>query len=250
MGGAQNKQTKAMAAGSLIDELLTTDGTRVRVIVRSHDAKGTVVDDPTDRRLKQTQEQFETIQAEGQIPCLRHEYESARNVANAIRDKAAARGFPIHTGEFQVAIRWIETADDGTEVPCKCKMDVFHPHGLVQDIKRLADCSREGVRRAVRQFGYDIQSAAYLSAVRATFAELEGRERFQLVCAEDEAPFPLSIVEMSGPMLELGNRKWRHAVNLWARLTNERPAGNWPDYSDAPMRIEPTTWELSEAEFN
>lgn len=250
LGGVPTKSTAAMNSGTLIDEILTTDGQRIRVIESATDAKGNVVHFPRNKKLANTREQILRIEEAGHIACLSHELESAKDVARAVIAKARKMRCPIDGGRNQLALSWTETADDGTPVECRCKMDVFHrPTGVIQDIKRLANVSAGGCRRAFRQFSYDLQGAAYVSAVESCFPDLQGRARFQLICTEESEPYPLTPVDLRGSMLELGRMKWRRAVNLWARLMREKPNGDWPDYVDKPITIEPSSWELEEETF-
>lgn len=239
LGGQPRKPTASMLDGSILDEFLTNGSARLEVIELARPAKGPAIV-PTNYKLDDTQRQRDAILAAGKVPCLVRELEEAEERAAAITDKAAAQGSPLD-GERQVAIEWTELADDGTPVLCRCRMDFFRTSGLVQDLKLLHDVSPEGCRRAFRAFGYDLQGAAYLSAVRALMPALVGRERFQLVCAEPEPPYPVTIVDLDGGRLDLGRMKWRRAVNTWATCMR---TDTWPDYATAPISLEPSQWEL------
>jgi hypothetical protein len=47
-------------------------------------------------------------------------------------------------------------------------------------------------------------------------------------------------------MLELGNARWRYAINKWARCIN---SGMWPGYEEQEvLRVEASSWSLEEAQ--
>lgn len=243
LGGKRRKPTSAMLDGSILDELLTNGSARLRVIESAQPSKGPAIV-PENYKLDDTQRQRDAILASGLVPCLPREIVEAEARAEAILRKAAAQGCALD-GRRQVALAWVELADDGTEVQCRCRMDFLHDSGLIQDLKLSHDVSPDGCRRMFRAFGYDLQGAAYLSAVNALWPHLVGRSRFQLICAESEEPYPVTVVDLDGGRLELGQMKWRRAVNTWAQCMR---TNTWPDYTTGPISIEPSPWEL-ESEY-
>jgi hypothetical protein len=247
LGGQGTDRTKAMKAGSVIDELLTTNGDRVQVVANVHTAKGDLVEYPANWNLKSAQERRDQLESEGFLPVLRHEYENAKATVAAIIAKAEAMRCPINRGVYQLAMAWTETADDGTEVQCRCKLDYCEPErGVIRDLKRLASAHPESCVRAMSAFGYDIQGAAYRRAFVANHPRLVGRESFQLICVEDKPPYPVTPVDLTGGFLALGESKWQRAVNLWARCLRDNV---WPDYVTGPVRPEPKPWMI-EDEFS
>jgi len=123
-------------------------------------------------------------------------------------------------------------------VLCKIRPDWLPDgHDVIVDLKTAASASFKDFSRAAYLFGYDIQAALY----RRIYAQvcLAAKPSFIHVVVENEPPYDCAIYEMDKEALESGNRKVRHALDIWAQCEK---SGYWPgigyDYTEREYRIE------------
>jgi hypothetical protein len=97
--------------------------------------------------------------------------------------------------------------------------------------------------RRISDMGLQIQAAAYVEAVEALHAELEGRIRFIFQWQEQKPPYALSPpIEMTEAFMALGRAQWQAAGLLWDKALKH---GTFPSYSRQPFPARPPPWELS-----
>ncbi len=92
------------------------------------------------------------------------------------------------------------------------------------------------------EYGYDVQRAAYTSALRTIKPELAGREDFVFLFCEIEEPFCVTPVRPDGQFRDLGQRRWERAVQTWRDCLR---FDNWPGYSDRIIDVAPMPWALA-----
>jgi hypothetical protein len=112
----------------------------------------------------------------------------------------------------------------------KGRCDALTPDPLI-DLKKVADGVGYKVQRAAEDFGYHIQAAIY--------CQLFKRERFMLICVEDEPPYDVCPYEFSPGNLRRGARE---AADLIARVLQCEETGCWPGRSDTPIMLEAPAW--------
>ena len=228
LGGKARLASKAMDAGTLAHSLLLDGGTGLRVL------------DFDSWRTKASQEARDTARAEGLTPVLADDYNAVSLVAAAFARKLSDRGILLD-GKSGAVLTWVEDSDYGP-VQCRAMLDhFFEQRGSYLEFKTTGSADAESCMRVAWNMGYDIQLAAYTSAIEHVFPSLAGRGRSFLAFGELDEPHCLSVYEPDGPFRQIGAMRWQRAVNIWAKCTKD---GVWPEYQphDAIELISVPMW--------
>jgi hypothetical protein len=231
LGGKAGKPTKATDAGSLIHSLML-DGGKGICEIYFDSFKSAAAQKDRDAAI-----------VRGEVPVLSKDIEEGRRTAEILKLRLAEHGM-VFDGETETVALWTETADDGTRVPCRGMIDHFSlPRAMVDDLKTARSASLEKLPRHMTDYGYDIQAAAYTSAVQKIHPELIGRVQFAFGFCELDDPYAVTVIERgnSGSMFELGEMRWRRAVNIFARCLN---TGRWPAYATKRVRLDAPAYVL------
>lgn len=234
-GGAGSESTDAQDEGSIFHSLVLGKGTQAAVI-------------PAESfRTKAAQAERDAAAASGRIPILKHKYEVLVEMADRTRERLADFGVRFN-GRSELAVTWRERVhcSDAT-VQCRAMFDhVVLNDGVIFDLKKARDAHPDKCSRSISEYGYDIQWAAYTSAMRALRPELAGKEEMIFLFCEPAAPYDVTPVRLGGEFRALGEFRWRRAVSLWHQCTT---TGRWPGYTDRPVEASPPTWALMKAQF-
>ena len=145
-------------------------------------------------------------------------------------------------------IEWHET-DSGTGAPVVCRgmLDHFEVGAIatVYDLKTTESAAPPACERSAYLYGYDIQAAAYTSAVTKLHPEMAGLVEFVFLFAETTPPYAVYPCRPDGTFRELGERRWQRAVDLWAGCLR---TGQWPGYTQHVGLLSAPTWALSQEE--
>lgn len=217
--------TSARDNGSLMHNLLFGGGQEIVTV----EAK--------DWRTKAAQEQRDAALARGAMPVLARVYAEACAVASIYHAQLLDLGVnPLACGREAVAL-WHEGS-----VLCRARFDLVNAdEGVVYDAKFLRNGRPRDFGRAMVYDGYDIQAAAYVSALSAIRPELAGRCRMEFLLCETSPPYAVARATPAGSMRTLGEQRWRRALSTWARCLEEN---EWPGYGEA--EIEAPAWSLTE----
>lgn len=232
LGRSPRESTDAQEAGTLAHAILLGTSRSVCVI------------DADNYRSKAAQEQRDAAAAAGAIPVLRLVLDAAHREAESMRAALADAGVSLD-GQSELSAVWVEHAYDGTEVWCRSRLDHLRADGCsIVDLKRALSAHPLACQRRMHGYAYDIQHAAYVSAVEHLRPELAGRVAMQFAFLE---PLPsgrvvVTVVRPTGTMRELGQRRWKRAVDLWAKCLG---SGKWPGYTDGPIDVEAAPWALA-----
>lgn len=230
-GGASRDATRSMDRGTLVHRLLLHAGAQVIIL------------NADDWRTKAAREQRDAGTAAGFIVCLQKEHDAAVDAVKHFAHQLVDFGIKLD-GVSEAVVFWTETADDGTEVPCRLMTDHWSPtQGRIFDVKNARTANPQKLDRYMFEFGCDIQAAAYLSAFTKLYPERAGRLDFWNLFCEFEPPYCLTPVVPASSMLELGERRWRRAINTWARCMK---ANSWPPYATKPVYIDAPAWALNQ----
>jgi hypothetical protein len=194
-----------------------------------------------DYKTNEAKRLRKSAREQGALPILEHKLPEAKEAAERIRDRLKLKYGIELTGKSEVTVIWDEEADDGTLVRCRAQMDhLLLPRIL--DLKMTGDASEDAVTSRVSQLDYQIQGAAYTSGIEHAVPELVGRVEFELINCEPFKPYAVRRADMAGSMRELGQRKWRRAVNTWARCLR---TNHWEDYPVETLHVEAKPWQLN-----
>lgn len=235
LGNQPSEPSKAMETGTLIHALVL--GTPLNMSVVNAD----------NYRTKAAQEQREEAHAKGLTPILAREIDDIQAVAFSITALLHAEGIDL-TGQSEVVAVWEEDTPDGP-VLCRGRMDhLIRERGLIFDLKTTASAHPDKCAKACIEYGYDIQCAAYTSAIHKLVPEVAGRESFTWLFVEtlpvgSPRRAILTVAQPDGAMRELGRARWESACATWARCL---ASDVWPAYSVGVASLTPPAWAMRE----
>lgn len=232
LGGHRWEPTTASDMGSAIHNILLEGGNRISVIYAD------------DYRKSQAQELRDSARAAGSIPILKAKHEQAKEVCLAISKQMLSLGVPLD-GDSELAVTWTEQTPLGP-IWCRGKLDHLRlsGHPRIIDLKTTA----AGVRprqcaSRIVDAGYDIQAAAYTSAVEKLMPHMAGRVEFIFVFAEVDPPYAVTAVRPDGSLRELGRRRWDRACREWAQALQSNV---WRMYADRVVDVGAPVWSLAQ----
>lgn len=237
LGKCRDEETEAMSAGTLLHALVLGKGLdRIAVL------------DVDDYRTKDAKAARDAAIAAGRTPIKRAQFEAAERLATDVRAELTDRGIVLD-GASEVAVTWTETATDGTPVQCRAQLDHVKPEaGIIYDLKTCRSAHPRAIQSHIIEYGYDVQHAAYTSALRKLHPELAGKMRMEFLFVEtlpEGAPrrVLLARVALDGMFRELGARRWQRAIDEWAACLRTK---RWPDYYGGNVvEIQAPGWILS-----
>jgi hypothetical protein len=198
-----------------------------------------------DYRTKDAQAQRAEALALGLIPMLADKLAPYQRAAERIKHRLEHDHMITLTGDSEVAMVFHERANDGTSVRVKCMIDhliVSHDGTTITayDLKTCQGASLDECSRAVAKYGYDLQAAAYTSALRHLYPH--SREHlFKFLFVEEDMPNACNVLTLDGQAADLGERKWTYAYNMWARCLS---LGDFPcTYGSSSDRIAVSPWK-------
>ena len=231
LGGGRNRSTEATEEGKILEALIF--GTEADLF-EIHDVPNWQSAHAKGLKASSVQKNL--------IPMRKDDYGESADAAMKILANIRAAGIAFEQGTPQKEIIWIKETVNGP-VECHGFLDylIIGPdYYLIYDLKCVADADLDSVTRAMTNFGWDIQAAAYVEGVEANYPHLAGRGKFLDVFCEKSAPFAVNVPEMSGAFRTLGQRKWDRAAGIWARCMSDN---FWPGYSGGLM--EPLPWQMA-----
>lgn len=186
--------------------------------------------DRADWRTNEAKHMRDDARARGLVPILRHEFEAAQGMADAIMDSAAGPLFA--DGEAEVSLSW---TDEQTGTPLRGRIDWLHPNAIV-DPKTCDKASPAAIRKAAYDYGYWIQHAAYTEGLMA--CGLDWRPML-FVFVETREPHLVTIVQPDDDAIAYGQRKWREAIDLFDACS---ATDSWPAYGTDIQTIGLPAW--------
>lgn len=233
LGNVPRPETDAMRKGKLYHQLLVPGGARLEVF------------DYPSWQSKAAREARGVAEAEGKTPILSHKYEEAMAGVERIRERLRAEGVDLSNGNTELRLEWWEPALVGLDgVLCHGVLDWVTPdRRLIRDIKTTdGSVTREACEAAIFRGGGAIQRAAYISAVSRLFPDTAGRVEFEFIFCETREPYAVHIGPCAGSLVELGERQWSRAIELWAQCLRD---DHWPGPGEGRTRFEAPAWALA-----
>lgn len=201
--------------------------------------KGGIPEGWTNAAIKAERER---IRAMGKIPVFKNVYEQAY----AMRDRALAKidrcpiPIKLEDGQAEVTAVWTEG-----DTWCRIRVDWWSlDRMLMLDYKSTAGLAEPGSwgRRMMGPMGYDVQKAHYCRGGHQTTGE---HPEWLFLVQENFPPYECAFVGMSTAMEEVAEHKRQYAMDRWAYNMKRKL---WPGYTDEIAFVEPTTWQMEEAE--
>jgi len=125
-------------------------------------------------------------------------------------------------GVAEKPIFWI---DPTTGVACKCKPD-YLKGSLIIDLKSTEDASEIGIKKSVRKFRYDVQSAFYTDGGNESGLDIKG---FLFIFVEKAPPYLVNAIILSNE--DINNARIKYIENLETYKVCKN-TGNWYGYGD------------------
>lgn len=227
---ADRGDTKAMDDGTLMHHMLLGTG-----------ADSVVLIDADNYRTKAAQEARDAATAAGKLPVIAAKHNELKLGVGMIRDRMADAGVDMDlfdAAQSEAGILWYEG-----DVACRGRMDKLHVgRRTIWDVKKSRNAHPLACAKHMLGYGYDIQWAAYTSAVEQ-LTGAPGEVDFQFIFIEDKAPYAVTVGRPDGIMRELGARKWKQAVATWKACME---SGKWPGYATAPVNLEAPAWAIGQ----
>ena len=233
--------TDASLRGNVLHRLVLGRGADI-LVISAEDKDGQLV---TNYKTKAAQEQKREILSMGCLPLLAREREPYARAAVRIKTRLLEDWGIELNGESEVAVVWHEKANDGTPVRCRALFDHLWPSADALDLKTCGwSVKPDACDNHIASDDHDIQCAAYRSALAHLYPDARS-VRFRFAFAEAAAPNSVTVVEPDGVLLDLGERRWRYAIETFARCMK---TGVWPA-SYVPkgevVRATARAWKLS-----
>lgn len=233
-GGEGSTPTRSTDRGSVVHAITLGKGAEYVAL------------DFDDFKTKAAREARDAARAAGRIPILQDDLDAAEKIAARLTANLFERGIEL-TGESELAIEWHEPSPHGP-VLCRCMMDHAWLGGgsaRVLDLKVTHNASPAAIEKSAENFGYAIQFAAYTRALVALEPGLAGRLDFLFAFQEPESPYVMNLVRPDGAFREIGERRWRRAVEEWGKAI---ATDTWPGYGQTVNSLSVPAWALAKEE--
>jgi hypothetical protein len=161
-------------------------------------------------------------QLAGMVESLRR----CKIVRNLIDDVEVELGVVGYFQSYPLASGWL----------MKARCDVLSTDAII-DLKKVRTADPRKFTYAAIEYGYHIQAAVY--------RKLFDRDRFILVCVEDQPPYDVVPYELSPAFVRAGETE---AARIIERAQECERTGIWPGRSGGEVcQLEPPEWLLGDA---
>ncbi len=218
----QQPPSRVFDFGHAAHKMVLGDGPEIAVI----DAK--------DYRTKVAQDARDEARADGKIPMLDHEVETALAMASVLQGTRMFRqpGKPEQS---------LFARDEATGVMLRARID-WLPESVdgrmtIVDYKTTVCAEPGAFGRSAARYRYDQQAAFYVDIVKAL--GLAEHVDFVFVAQEKSAPYLVQPFRIEEYELAIGRRRNREAIELFARCVE---ADDWPSYSAGVETLSLPAW--------
>lgn len=171
------------------------------------------------------QEAAEAARYRGQIPMHIAEVAKAKAMAAKVRQHPLAAAL-LADGTPELSGYW---HDPETGVRLRFRPDWLPNPGrgrlIVVDYKTATSAHPGHFARAAADYGYHQQVPWYLDGLAA--CDIADDAAFVFIVQSKTPPFPVSVIELKPDDIELGRRRNRKAIDLYAACAAH---DHWPDY--------------------
>lgn len=171
------------------------------------------------------QEAAQEARQRGQIPMHIAEVAKARAMAAKVREHPLAAAL-LADGTPELSGYW---HDSETGVRLRFRPDWLPNPGrgrlIVVDYKTATSAHPGHFARAAADYGYHQQIPWYLDGLAA--CDISNDAAFVFIVQSKSPPYPVSVIELKPDDIELGRRRNRKAIDLYAQCV---ATDHWPDY--------------------
>lgn len=223
--------TDAMEFGSAVHSIALGNGAEVMPV----DAKSW--------QGKAAQDERREIRASGRIPLLEAQFQTANEMAVALRRHTlAAKLLDPERGAPERSLYW---RDEKTGVMLRARPDwlpetVDGERLLVPDIKTIPEVDPDSIAKSMANYAYPMQADFYESGIKAL--GLAREVVFLFVFVRKTRPHLVQVVAVPEIDRMIAAAKNRRAIDLFAQCT---ASGEWPAYEPGIAYIETPGWAQS-----
>jgi hypothetical protein len=190
-------------------------------------------------RTKEARESRDVIRADGDIPLLTADYDRVLAMVDAFSTHPLAARLLAADGKPEVSAY---CPDETTGVMRRARFD-WLADGYVVDYKTTTDADPSAFASSAARFDYAMQAAWYLDIARDLGRDVDG---FAFIVQAKEPPYAVSVCELDWASEELGRRRNRRALDLYAACV---AADDWPAYGDGLHTISLPKWAFNQEEI-
>lgn len=205
-------------------------------VLDDENAKSQIVEVESDSyRTKDAKALRDQAYLEGKTPLLSKEINAITDMSNAAKNELS------NNFEMFFAPHEIEKSIDFnfSGVQARSRLDwISEDEKIIIDVKSTANAHPEACRKAIRNYGYDIQAAIYTRAAKSVYSHENWRVFFIFV--EKEEPYLTSVIEVDETVLEVGMAKAEMAAKTWAQCIEN---DTWPMYGYEVISAQPWEYE-------
>ncbi|WFE45328.1 PD-(D/E)XK nuclease-like domain-containing protein [Verrucosispora sp. WMMD1129] len=190
-------------------------------------------------RTKAAREERDALTAAGKVPLLEADYQTAQNMAAAVRNHDAAVNL-LHpgAGDPEQSLFWV---DQATGTWLRGRLDFLRNRVtgrvIVVDLKSCESAEDEPLQRAIDRYGYHQQGALYLDGVKAL--GIAPDPAFVFVFVEKDPPHLVRAVQLNPVAERVGRDLNRQAIDLFAACQR---TDTWPGFSNDIESIALPAW--------
>ena len=176
----------------------------------------------------------DNARASGFTPILKQDMPAIEAMVDTARSfiaRSALAGV-FDTGAPEVTVTW----QDGS-ILCKARPDWLNDDICLHVKTTKGSVNPQSFERLAINMGYDISLAFYDRGIE--------RKRHVILAIEQNAPWACKLFELSVAQQEISARKVERAINAWSAC---QKSGVYPSYSGDIHYIEPTSWQMAQAE--
>lgn len=217
--------------------LVLGKGMDIEVIQKT--AKDGTKADADDMKAVSARDHAEAIRATGKVPLLAKDWATVQEMAEALRANELAAAL-IADGEAEQKLFW---TDEETGVPLRSMLDYYRSGAdrlLVMDFKTAVSASPDRFKRSLIDYGYALQAAFYLEAVRANGIAEDAA--FLFIVQMKEPPYLVSIFQPDEEALQVGTQLMRQAIAIYQGCTE---SGVWPGFTTGIEQISVPYWDAN-----
>jgi hypothetical protein len=175
----------------------------------------------------------------GLIPLKLEEFQPIADAAESVLAHPAAKQLFGQPADGEVSV--FATSPEGVDVRARfdflpTEFRLGEPSRVAVDLKTARDASPRGFTKSIAEYGYDVQRAWYLDALRWVTGE---SAEMVFVAVEKEPPYLVAVHQLPTVWVEMGSEKAKRAREVFARCVE---SGVWPGYGDDVHLLSPPQW--------